>query len=79
MARKQPFPREADTEPDLRPLDVRLAPTARPPIKENARAKQVDKRSGTRSRRAAPKGDAGGATVDEVVADLSNDPRREEE
>jgi hypothetical protein len=79
--RRQPFSPEADTKPGPRA-------TARPPKKRSKDADTVpppprSKRpksaqtSGTRSKRPAPKGDGRGATVDEVIADMSKDPRRE--
>jgi hypothetical protein len=85
MVRKQPFPAEADTDPAPQRASGRapkgkreepLPPTVPPPRAKRSKAPDA-KTSGTRSRRAAPKNDEGGATVDEVVADLSRDPRRE--
>ncbi len=101
-ARKNPFPPEAPTNPDLsdEPVTPRAgavrggparasgpapkgqrdrsqAPTLPPPKKKSGK---VDPRSsGVQSsrtgKRAAP--EEKGATVDEVVADLTKDPRRE--
>lgn len=89
MPKKQPFPPEADTQPGDRaatrqsgpaPKSKRersSAPTEPPPKNRKGGGKAADTRtSGTQSRR-APKKDAAGAMVDEVVADLSKDPRRE--
>jgi hypothetical protein len=63
------------------PKGKRDAPTLPPPPKSK-RAKEVKgadtKSSGIRSRRPGPKkGEGPGATVDEVTADLSKDPRRD--
>jgi hypothetical protein len=87
MPRKQPFPPEAETEPDRQPLrkprhsgpapkskraraEAPTEPPPRPSRKPDARS------PGSHSGK-APKGRGQGATVDEVVADLSRDPRRE--
>lgn len=87
MVKKQPFSPEADTEPAAQrpsgraPKSKRgeqLPPTLPPPRVRQSKAPNA-RPSGTRSRRPAPKGDSGGATVDEVVADLSKDPRREKD
>ena len=87
LPRKQPFPPEADTQPDMRrpsgpaPKSKRQAEVATVPPPKSKRAKATEtKTSGIRSRKPPPpkkKGDASGATVDEVTADLSKDPRRE--
>ena len=89
MPRKQPFPPEADTQPDMRrpsgpaPKSKRGADAATVPPPKRKRAKATDtKTSGIRSRKPPPprkdKGsDASGASVDEVTADLSKDPRRD--
>jgi hypothetical protein len=93
MARKPRFPIEPETRPDARkpkapathksgpaPKDVREkseAPTLPPPNhpseRPSVRPARADRNSGFRSTRH----DMGGATVDEVTADLSKDPRRE--
>jgi hypothetical protein len=84
MARKQPFPPEPPTQPDLRksgtprasgpaPRSKRSATTVPPKGKKGAPAEP--RSSGVAPRRT--KNTDAGATVDEVVADLSKDPRRE--
>ena len=80
-----PIPTKRDTQPDKRrpsgptPNSKRArseVPTVPPP--KSKRSKRTDtKSSGTRSRKPAPKADTSGATVDEVTADFSKDPRRE--
>jgi hypothetical protein len=87
MPRKEPFPPEADTEPDLRRTprpsgspakgkrDKTQASTAPPPAKTRNQPKDT-RSSGIQARRSKR---GAGATVDEVVADLSKDPRRERE
>ena len=76
-----PIPPRRDTRPDKRRSSGSKrarseAPTVPPP--KSKRSKKADtKTSGTRSRKPSPKADASGATVDEVTADLSKDPRRE--
>jgi len=92
LPRKQPFPPEADTQPDMRrpsgpaPKSKRQAEAATVPPPRSKRAKGTEtKTSGVRSRKPPPnpssppkkKDDASGAKVDEVTADLSKDPRRE--
>jgi hypothetical protein len=87
LRRKQPFPPEADTNPDMlrpsgpAPKSQRKADAVTTPPPKSKRAKGTDtKTSGIRSRKPPPpKGedDASGAKVDEVTADLSKDPRRE--
>jgi hypothetical protein len=85
LPRKQPFPPEADTQPDMRPSgpapkSKRQADVATVPPPKTKRAKGADtKTSGIRSRKPPPKKDdtSGAAAVDEVTADLSKDPRRE--
>jgi hypothetical protein len=89
VPRKQPFPPEADTQPEMRrpsglgPKSKRQAePTVPPPKSKRAKAAAKGtetKNSGIRSRRPAPPkdDDTGGASIDEVTADLSKDPRRE--
>jgi hypothetical protein len=92
MPKKQPFPPEADTEPGDRaatrqsgpaPKSKREranAPTEPPPKGRKTGGKAADTRtSGVLSRKPSKPGsnEAGGATVDEVVADLAKDPRRE--
>jgi hypothetical protein len=85
MQRKERFPPEADTQPDVpqtkgaarqprpqAPPVEKPRPTARP-----ARPDEV-RRSGVRVRRPA-RSTAPAATVDEVVADMTRDPRRERE
>ena len=102
MPRKNPFPPEADTKPDMRSpkgsprrpaesapapktkRDRSEAPTLPPPA---AKPSQTDERAVRRKRRpsGAPRESdvrtvtdrIPAATVDEVTADLSNDPRRE--
>jgi hypothetical protein len=107
MPRKNPFPPEADTKPDLRaskPVARRQpqsapaprsgpapknkkerseAPTMPPPGTDRAKSSKGTK--GQDRRRSSPVRDSdvrptermASATVDEVTADLSNDPRRE--
>ena len=85
MARKQPFPPEADTQPDMArhvsgpaPKTKRRSATTVPPPKSKRGKGAVDTRnSGMRSRKPPAKRGGEGATVDEVTADLSKDPRRE--
>jgi hypothetical protein len=85
MTPKQPFPPEPDTQPDVRgsgaapkiKRDRSGASTVPPPTKAKKSAGPETKTSGIRSRRPPSKSDAAGATVDEVTADLSRDPRRE--
>ena len=86
--RKQPFPPEPDTQPDLTrksgrapksKRDGSLPPTVPPPKVKRGRGSAEHKASYTRSKRPAAKGGRPGATVDEVTADLSRDPRREKE
>ena len=93
--RRQPFPPEPITEPEVRASTkppkskrgrevdtVPPPPSKRANSRPTARPHDAQRTSGTRSRRPAPKRDAkdaSGATVDEVVADLSKDPRRERE
>ncbi len=91
--RKNPFPPEADTKPDLhspkaaprRPVESAPAPKAK---RERSEAPTLPPPAGKpRKRRtsAAPRESdvrpvsdrMPAATVDEVTADLSNDPRRE--
>jgi hypothetical protein len=94
MQRKQRFPPEADTQPEVlrakvlaarrserapKKADQRAeAPTEPPPAPVDRRSGQeesADSRpSGMRTRRGRSRT---AATVDEVVADLSQDPRRE--
>ena len=70
MPRKQPLPSKRNTVPDMR------RPSG--PAHKSKRSNAADtKTSGTRSRKPPRKADASGATVDEVTADLSKDPRRE--
>jgi hypothetical protein len=90
MPRKQPFPSETDTQPDM-PRPLAPAPkrpsrgrseatTVRPPKDPKAPTGKTEndtKPSGIRSRKSPAKGDSSGASVDEVTADLSKDPRRE--
>ncbi len=87
MPRKQPFPPEPPTQPDLHagagaqrqvsgaaPKSKHSqAPTVPP---KGKKAAPEPRSSGVAPRRSR-KTDAPGATVDEVVADLSKDPRRE--
>lgn len=92
MQRKKPFPPEPDTEPDLRRVKVARpesgpapkearnrseAPTEPPPAK--ARETKAPRRSSSVRPPSAKSGrpGSGAATVDEVTADLSKDPRRE--
>jgi hypothetical protein len=89
--RKHPFTPEPDTQPERRASgrapkskrsDASLPPTLPPPKGKRGKgspASAGDRNSGTRSRRPAPKGDTGAATIDEVTADLSRDPRREKD
>jgi hypothetical protein len=98
MQRKERFPPEADTQPEVlrakvlaarrserapkRPDQRAEAPTEPPPPPARAKGSSsvpretTDSRpSGMRTRRHSKTGPS--ATVDEVVADLSQDPRRE--
>jgi hypothetical protein len=95
MQRKQVFPPEPDTQPDIlrakaltnrkggagaRKTDDRSErPTDPPPAKKGRASvpprKDGERLSGLRARR--PGKTAPAATVDEVVADMSRDPRRE--
>lgn len=64
--------------------DARTRPTERPPKASGAERKRGDgSREGARTsgvkRRRASDSDRAAAVVDEVVADLSRDPRREHE
>jgi hypothetical protein len=91
MPKKQPFPPEPDTEPGERAASRQSGPAPRnkreranspteppPRGKKGGGAKSADTRtSGMQPRKGARHAGAGGATVDEVVADLSKDPRRE--
>ena len=87
LPRKQPFPPEATTQPDMRrptgpaPKSKREAEVVTVPPPKSKRPKPTDtKTSGIRSRKPPPpkkKDDDRGASVDEVTADLSKDPRRE--
>lgn len=85
MPRKQPFPPEPPTQPDMHrkgpprasgaaPKNKRMATTVPPKGKKGAA--NEPRSSGVAPRR-SKSSDASGATVDEVVADLSKDPRRE--
>jgi hypothetical protein len=85
MSPKHPPPPKRNTAPDVRgrsgptPKVKRSrseAPTEPPPTRKGSKAVDT-KTSGTRSRRPSPGRDGAGATVDEVTADLSKDPRRE--
>jgi hypothetical protein len=89
LPRKQPFPPEADTQPEMRrpsgpaPKSKRASQTTVPPPKSK-RAKGTEKppatdtkNSGIRSRKPPAKKDGAGASIDEVTADLSKDPRRD--
>jgi hypothetical protein len=94
MAKKNRFPPEADTQPDMKapragartsgpaPKSKREgaeAPTLPPPKSRRATEKPAAARnSGIKARKPEPS-DEPGATVDEVTADLSKDPRRERE
>jgi hypothetical protein len=95
MQRKERFPPEADTQPEVlrakvlaarrserapkKPEQRAEAPTEPPPARagrSTAKKETTDSRpSGMRTRGHRKTGTA--ATVDEVVADLSQDPRRE--
>jgi hypothetical protein len=88
MTPKQPFPPESETQPDVRASgaapkikrDRSAASTVPPPPKPKKSTGSETKTSGIRSRKPPAKSDpagASGATVDEVTADLSRDPRRE--
>lgn len=86
MTRKKPAPPKRDTVPDMRrpsgpaPKGKRARselPTEPPPLKSRRSTAADTKTSGTHSRRPSRKGDGAGASVDEVTADLSKDPRRE--
>jgi hypothetical protein len=93
MPRKPPFPPEPETRPDSRkpkssiarksspvPKDARErseAPTMPPPKRRSdrpsGRPRRADRTSGVQSTKPAMPA----ATVDEVTADLSKDPRHE--
>lgn len=68
MSRKSPFAEEAPTKPKTK-REKAEAPTVPPPARAPKRSTVRPKQ-----RQSIP-----AATVDEVVADLKNDPRREEE
>ena len=103
MQRKEHFPPEADTQPDVLHAKILAArqsgrapkkpdgraelateppPPRKPSAKKDARPAQAERKgdearlSVLRARRGANKGSTA-ATVDEVVADMSQDPRRE--
>lgn len=89
MPRKQPFPPETPTQPDLR--NPKSAPSRSGPAPKSKRsqaptvppktrkATQPPRSSGPVPReRNKPTGEPG-AKVDEVTADLSKDPRREKD
>jgi hypothetical protein len=85
MPRKQPFPPESTTEPDMR--QPKSAPSRSGPAPRSKRSQAPTtppkgKKSQPRSSGPVPRErakDAGrpGAKVDEVTADMSKDPRRE--
>jgi hypothetical protein len=88
MPRKQPFPPESPTEPDLRqprggparsgpaPKSKRSqAPTTPPKTKKT----QPPRSSGPVPRERPKRTGEPGAKVDEVTADMSKDPRREKD
>jgi hypothetical protein len=85
MPRKQPFPPEADTQPDITRPSARAPKSKRareevatvPPPKSKRNKATENRNSGIRSRRPPSKRGAPGAKVDEVTADLSKDPRRD--
>lgn len=74
-APKRRHSESAPTLPPPPPSSRGKAPTARP----QARTKSNPKTSSIKRRRAPHESDIPGATVDEVVADLSRDPRREKD
>jgi hypothetical protein len=89
MPRKQPFPPESPTEPDLRnpkggaarsgpaPKSKRSqAPTVPPKSKKGT---QPPRASGPVPRERSKRTGEPGAKVDEVTADLSKDPRRDKD
>jgi hypothetical protein len=97
MQRKERFPPEPDTQPDVlrakslakrqsvaapkKSEDRREAPTEPPPPPKKRLTLRPpkgteDRTSGMRARRPL-RSEAPAATVDEVVADMSRDPRRE--
>jgi hypothetical protein len=97
MQRKERFPPEPDTQPDVlrakslakrhsvaapkTPEDRREMPTEPPPPPKKRVTLRPgkgtdDRASGMRARRPI-RSEAPAATVDEVVADMSRDPRRE--
>jgi hypothetical protein len=107
MQRKERFPPEPDTRPDIltakvvakrhsmtapkKPIDRRELPTDPPPPptprkrptvrpgKPEKAEKAEDARPSVVRVRRPTRSNAPAATVDEVVADLSKDPRRERE
>ena len=92
MAKKHKFPPEPETQPNRAPPGARTsgpapkskrerseAPTLPPPPKSKRGKPSEPRTSGIKSRRPARADDRPGARVDEVVADLSKDPRRERE
>jgi hypothetical protein len=88
MPRKQPFPPEADTKPDIQrpsgpaPKSKRARAEAEtmPPPPKSTRAKEPRTAKGAAARSSgvhARKPSKKDPLVDEVTADLSKDPRRE--
>ncbi len=90
MARKQPFPQEAKTAPDVRRSKTARTSHAAPKTREErARASTLppkahdsdertrERRSGVRAGKRSKRAEMPAATVDEVTADMSKDPRRE--
>ena len=74
-APKKKHSESAPTLPPPPPSSRGKAPTARP----QSRTKPSPSTASIKRRRAPHESDIPGATVDEVVADLSRDPRREKD
>ncbi len=77
-APKRRHSQSADTLPPPPPSSRRKPPTARP-TRPSMRSKSSPKTSGISKKRKPHESDIPGATVDEVVADMSRDPRREKD
>lgn len=92
MPKKERFPHDVDTEPGLKKPGTsgaapkrhsQSAPTQPPPTSKRGKAAAHPtarpKNSSIKKRRAPHESDIPGATIDEVVADMSRDPRREKD
>ncbi|HEX8792710.1 MAG TPA: hypothetical protein VF765_17300 [Polyangiaceae bacterium] len=78
-APKRRHSQSAPTLPPPPPSSRRKPPTARPTVRTPAvRTKSTPKNSSIKKRK-PHESDIPGATIDEVVADLSRDPRREKD